>query len=334
LGACQRTMFQTSAENLSMNRLSLWLTAGAVIVAANIFAQISPQYRNWGNSAVHYLMMKHEKTDWASLRTDADAKAFIDLFWARRDPTPDTPVNELRQQFETRIAEADKRFGFGKTPGSQTDRGVMYALLGQPTEIVTRVTRSRASSGSMSQFQRPITIETWIYRNEAAERVAGTKSFDIAFNFHDEKFAAEFELDGPSQQSFESTALVVAKAVLKRPFLTATELASGAESAHTVPLRLIVVADNTIAHDVLRRAQEGENFADLARKYSSHPSAQQGGYVGRVPFADLTDDFKVALAGKEPGAAVLISRSAQFAIVRLLTEAEARSADAEMPAPK
>ena len=311
-----------------MNRRPLWLTVCAAGIAASVFAQVSPQYRNWGNSAVRYLMMKQEKTDWVSLRTDADAKAFIDLFWARRDPTPDTPDNELRQQFETRIAEADKRFGFGKTPGSQTDRGLVYALVGEPTRIATRVVKP-----SGSQFQRPINIEAWIYRNEAAERVTGTKSFDIVFNFHDEKYAGEFQLDGQSQQSFDSTALAIAKAVLKRPFLTAADLASGAES-RTVAFRLIVVADNTIAHDVLRRAQEGENFADLARKYSSHQSAQQGGYVGRVAFADLTDDFKVAFAGKEPGTVVLIARGPQFAIVRLLTEAEARAADAEMPRPK
>jgi hypothetical protein len=177
----------------------------------------------------------------------------------------------------------------------------------------------------MPQFQRPINVEVWIYRNEAAERVTGAKSLDIGFDFHDEKYAGEFELDRPSQQSFDSTALAIAKAVLKRPFLTAADLASGAESARTVAFRLIVVADSTIAHDVLRRAQEGENFADLARRYSSHPSAQQGGYVGRTAFADLTDDFKLALAGKEPGTAVLIARGPQFAIVRLLTEAEARA---------
>src|SRR5439155_13158748 len=172
------------------------------------------------------------------------------------------------------------------------------------------------------------------YRNEAAERVIGTKSFDFAFDFHDEKFAAEFEFDGPSQRSFETAALAIARAVLKRPFMTATDLVSGAESSRTVPLRLIVVADSTIAHDVLRRAQEGENFSELAQKYSSHPSAQQGGYVGRGLFADLTDDFKIALVNKEPGAVVLIARSAQFAIVRLLTEAETAAAEAEVPRPK
>jgi len=312
-----------------MNRTPLWLTVCAAAIAASGFAQVSPQYRNWGSSAVRHIMMKQEKTDWASVRTDADAKAFIDLFWARRDPTPDTPDNALRQQLETRMAEADKRFGFGKTPGSQTDRGLVYTLLGDPSQIATRVTKPAGSP-----FQRPINVEVWIYRNQAAERVTGTKSFDIAFDFNDEKYAGEFQLDGQSRQSFDSTALVIAKAVLKRPFLTAVDLASGGTSARTVAFRLIVVADNTIAHDVLRRAQEGENFADLARKYSAHPSAQQGGYVGRVAFADLTDDFKVAFAGKEPGATVLIARPPQFAIVRLLTEAEAVTADAEMPKPK
>lgn len=317
-----------------MKRTTLWLTICAAVIAANAFALTSPQYRHWEEGAVGNLMMKQEKTDWAKVKTDDEAKAFIELFWARRDPTPDTPVNELRQQIETRIAEADKRFGQGKLPGSQTDRGLVHTLLGEPTQIVVDVAHPRAPLGSMSSFQRPINIERWIYRNAAAERVTGTQAFDIAFDFHDERFASEFELDGPSQKSFDTTALVIAKSVLKRPFMTAADLAAGGESGRTVPFRLIVVADNTIAHEVLRRAQEGENFSDLAKKYSAHPSAQLGGYVGRIPFADLTDDFKAAFVGKEPGAAVLIARDPQFAIVRLLTEAEATAAEAEMPKPK
>jgi GWxTD domain-containing protein len=310
-----------------MNRTTLRLAVCAALIAAGGLAQVSPQYRSWGDSAVQYLMMKQEKTDWASVKTDAEAKAFIDLFWARRDPTPDTPVNELRQQFETRMAEADKRYRFERTPGSQTDRGFVYVLLGQPTQIVNTVTPPRG-------FDRPFNIESWIYRNDAAERVTGTKNFDILFKFQDLKFGGQFEFDGQSQRAFESTALAIAKSVLKRPFMTAADLASGGVSTRIVPFRLIVVADDATAHEVLRRAQEGENFSDLARKYSSHPSAARGGYVGRVPFADLTDDFKVAFAGKEPGTAVLISRGTQFAVVRLLTEAEAAAADAEMPKPK
>ena len=91
-----------------MNRTALWLAALAALIAVDVVAEVSAQYRDWGNTGLRYLMMKQEQLDWASLKTDADAKAFIELFWARRDPTPDTPVNELRQEIEARIAEADK----------------------------------------------------------------------------------------------------------------------------------------------------------------------------------------------------------------------------------
>ena len=311
-----------------MNRTTLLLAVCAALVAANVVAEVSQQYRDWGNGPASYLMTKQEKIDWSSLRSDADAKAFIDLFWARRDPTPDTPANELRQEFEARMAEADKRYRARGTPGFLTDRGLVYVLLGQPTQIVNDVIPPRAPAGSIGVFERPRHIEAWLYKGDAAGRAVGTESFDVYFKFQDDRFAGEYEFDGSSRQAFDTTALAVAKRVLKRPFLTAADLASGG-APRVVPLRMIVVADGALARDLLRRAQEGENFADLARKYSAHPSAQKGGYLGRVPFADLDDDFKAALAGKEPGAAVLITRNPQFAIVRLLTESEATAADAE-----
>lgn len=314
-----------------MNRTRLWLTVCVTFLAANAFAQISQQYRNWGDSAIQYLMTKPEKTGWASLRSDDDAKQFIDVFWARRDPTPETPDNELRQQMEARIAEADKRYRLGKTPGSQTDKGLVYTLLGEPTQVETRVDRP-PNAGTLSHFDRPINFELWTYRGEAAERVAGTKSFDIAFVFHDEKSAMEFELDGPSKVSFDSTALAIAKAVLKRPYLTAADIGPKADAARTVALGMIVVTDQTLANDVLRRAQEGEKFADLARKYSTHSTAQHGGYLGRIAFAELDDDIRTALAGKKPGESVLVTRKPMFAIMHLLTDAEA--SEAEKPAPK
>ncbi len=314
-----------------MNRTSLGLLIVAFVSVASVSAQVSPTYQGWGETAVQSLMMKQEKTDWAAVRSDADAKQFIEVFWARRDPTPDTPDNELRQQMEKRIAEADKRFAEGKTPGSQTQKGIVYTLLGEPVQVVNRVTRP-ARSATMSQFQRPINFETWIYRGEAAGRVPGTKSFDVAFVFQDDKAALIYELDGPSRLSFDSIALTMAKSVLKRPYLTVADLKPGT-GTRTVALRLIVVSDAAVANEVLRRAQENENFADLARKFSTHSSSQHGGYLGRIPFAELDDDIKTALVGKKPGESFLIARKPMFAIMRLLTDAEATAADAEM-APK
>src|SRR5204862_541412 len=114
------------------------------------------------------------KVDWAAVKTDADAQAFVELFWARRDPTPETPVNELRQQFEQRIAEADKRYGFRNTPGSVTDQGLAYVLFGEPTERVRRVMKPVRSPRGMTHFQRPINTELWIYSGGAEQRVVGS----------------------------------------------------------------------------------------------------------------------------------------------------------------
>jgi len=281
-------------------------------------ALLSPAYQQWGETAVRYLMTSQEKTDWAAIKSDADAKSFIDVFWARRDPTPDTAPNELRAQIEGRIAEADKRYAAASTPGSLTDHGLVYALFGDPTQTANRVRQLRETETTTTQFARPINIEVWIYRGDAAARITGSKSFDVGLTFQDEKHAGEFELDGQSRQSFESAALKLAKTLLKRPLLTAEDL-----STKTVALSLIVVGDAAVANDVLRRAQEGENFAELARRFSTHSSAQQGGYMGRLAFADLDPDFKAALSGKPPGSSVLIERKPMFAIVKLLTDAEA-----------
>ena len=58
---------------------------------------------------------------------------FVEKFWASRDPTPGTPENESRKEFERRVAFADDRFGQGEVYGSMTDRGMVFVLLGPPT---------------------------------------------------------------------------------------------------------------------------------------------------------------------------------------------------------
>jgi GWxTD domain-containing protein len=296
-----------------MNRARLTIALCLTVFTVPLFAQLSAQYRDWGDTAVQFLMTRQEKADWQIVKDDDRAQAFIDSFWSRREPAS-------RKQIEERIAIADKRYRSGRTPGSLTDHGLVYVLLGEPTDILHRVSKLAAVPTATPEFQRPINVETWIYRQLAAERVVGTKSFDIAFVFQDEKHASEYELDGSSRISFESMALGIAKSVYK----------AAQAPERIAAIRLIVVSDSTLAHDILRRAQEGEDFAALARKYSSHHSAQQGGYLGRMPFADLDDDFRSALEGKEAGSAVLIERKPMFAIVRLLTEGEAEAAEGEM----
>jgi len=66
-----------------------------------------------------------------------DRGKFIEDFWRRRDPNPETEVNEFRQAYYTRLAIADKAFKAG-IPGWKTDRGRIYILLGPPTDVIKK----------------------------------------------------------------------------------------------------------------------------------------------------------------------------------------------------
>lgn len=68
-------------------------------------------------------------------------RRFMTDFWARRDPTPDTPENEMRERFYQAIAYADEHFregGRNTLPGWKTDRGRIYARNGTPDEVLNR----------------------------------------------------------------------------------------------------------------------------------------------------------------------------------------------------
>jgi GWxTD domain-containing protein len=79
-------------------------------------------------------MTREEQRAWRNVQTDEQAQNFIDLFWARRDPTPGTYANEFRAEFESRVKWADENFKDNpRLRGSLTDRGRAYVVLGSPT---------------------------------------------------------------------------------------------------------------------------------------------------------------------------------------------------------
>lgn len=92
-----------------------------------------PADAQWTASPVRYLLTADQKKQYAALTT-ADARtAFVETFWKQFDPTPATDVNELRREFERRVAFADSNFGTDKVSGRETDRALVFAFLGPPT---------------------------------------------------------------------------------------------------------------------------------------------------------------------------------------------------------
>ena len=127
--------------------------------------ELKGPYKTWLNEEVPYIISDDERKAFMSLANDEEREAFIENFWQRRNPNPDSPENEFREEHYRRIQYANDHYAAGK-PGWKTDRGHIYIAFGAPDSI-----ESHPSGGS---YQRPIDegggetstfpFETWHYR--------------------------------------------------------------------------------------------------------------------------------------------------------------------------
>ncbi|HKO54595.1 MAG TPA: GWxTD domain-containing protein [Thermoanaerobaculia bacterium] len=114
------------------------LTAAVVLFSAvSIFGAPSAKYQEWAKGPVQWLMTKEESRAWSQVKDDKAASDFIDLFWARRDPTPGTEHNEYKEEFEARVRSADRFYGMTSKRGSLTDMGRVFIVLGPPKEALS-----------------------------------------------------------------------------------------------------------------------------------------------------------------------------------------------------
>src|SRR4051812_46801603 len=92
-------------------KLRMVMTAAALVcLATTAVADLSRESLDFANGPLTALLTQDEAAKWKSIHEDADAKAFVALFWARRDPTPDTPRNEYREKIEQLVGFADENF--------------------------------------------------------------------------------------------------------------------------------------------------------------------------------------------------------------------------------
>ncbi len=127
--------------------------------------ELETPYRKWLNEDVAYIITDEERGVFKRLQTDEEREQFIENFWLRRDPTPDTFENEYREEHYRRIAYANEHYASG-IPGWKTDRGRIYITFGPPDEI-----ESHPSGGT---YERPpeegggttstFPFEKWRYR--------------------------------------------------------------------------------------------------------------------------------------------------------------------------
>lgn len=134
--------------------------------------KLDPVSEEFYNKVV-YIMTKEESKIFLELPPSARAD-FIEDFWERRDPTPETEGNAYKEAYFSRIEEANKLFRAGGRPGWLQDRGRIYILFGPPNERQTNPmggwninpfedARDQTSSRQLAAGEKP--SEIWIYYN-------------------------------------------------------------------------------------------------------------------------------------------------------------------------
>jgi GWxTD domain-containing protein len=128
-------------------------------------AELKGEYKKWLDEDVRWIITDEEAKAFKNLANDEERDQFIEQFWLRRNPNPDSPDNEFRDEHYARIAYANEHFASGR-PGWMTDRGHIYIAYGKPDSI-----DSHPSGGS---YDRPMEegggntstypFEIWHYR--------------------------------------------------------------------------------------------------------------------------------------------------------------------------
>jgi len=127
--------------------------------------ELSKTYKKWLDEDVRWIITDEEQKAFKLLSNDEERDQFIEAFWQRSDPTPDTIENEFKEEHYRRMAYANEHFAAG-IPGWKTDRGRIYVMYGPADEI-----ESHPSGGT---YDRPMDegggttstfpFEDWRYR--------------------------------------------------------------------------------------------------------------------------------------------------------------------------
>jgi len=197
------------------------------------------------------IISQGEQDAWKTLKTNEEREKFIEDFWHRRDPDPDTEENEYREEYYERVAYVNEHFSSG-IPGYKTDRGRVYLKYGRPDEVESHPAGGAyqrqpwEGNGSTSTYP----FERWFYRN-----IPGRSGADI--EFVDPTGTGEYRL---ARNPFEKEAL------LNVPGAGATT--DGVSQADRV------AAANGVGNPFSMRAQDSPfDWMELNRILTSPPAA-------------------------------------------------------------
>jgi GWxTD domain-containing protein len=146
-------------------------------------------YKKWLDEDVTYIISDEERKVFKDLKNDEEREAFIEQFWARRNPDPRSSNNSFKEEHYRRIAYSNQMFASG-IPGWKTDRGRIYVMYGKPDEIESHPTGGAYNrpfnEGGGTTTTYP--FEKWWYRH--IDNVGD----DIEIEFVDQSMTGEYRM--------------------------------------------------------------------------------------------------------------------------------------------
>jgi len=183
----------------------------ALVVTPGAFAQedsaaAEPEsLLEWDQGPAGFLMTKDEQKEWKKVTTEAEARAFIELFWAKRNPDPSSAFNPFKADFENKVRYADEQYSWDKKRGALTDRGRVLILMGAPHYSENRFPTETVESiedRSVGTDEVRSNAKLWYYDPQQLPEGFNLKGSRLLFTFYEEKAESNnFILDRSHQNA-------------------------------------------------------------------------------------------------------------------------------------
>ncbi len=188
------------------------LTYFVAVASAAEKKQDTKKYDQWLKEEVKLLISQDEENQFKKLKTDEEKDQFIDLFWARRDPSPGTKENEFKDEWYRRLEYVNNTYSTGPRKGWHCDMGRVYMFLGPPLQTSALAPQTRSESIGGSQLEGA--SEIWTYQPMPDLNL--NESFRVQFT----EFQGVYDLSAATTQSVRRALEIFPKKVMFNPDLT------------------------------------------------------------------------------------------------------------------
>ena len=153
-------------------------------------ATAAVDWLQWELGPAGFLMTKDEEKEWKKITSEAQAKAFVDLFWARRNPDPAQPFNPFKAQFDSRVRYADDNFSYEGKRGALSDRGRVLIVMGPPHQAENRApteTVERMDDQAFGSDEVRGNAALWLYDPSRLPPKLKIKGTQVLYVFYEER---------------------------------------------------------------------------------------------------------------------------------------------------